>query len=123
MQADKSRISDDRISLVVLACLRHGIHHSEAFESSIVTSRAGIGYRERIGKILNGMSQQTARAELLATLQSVCGGVASHSASDLGLPGVVGAVGGAIRQQAESVGQLLEQGAGQVRDRLGSSRR
>ena len=123
VQGDRTRVSDERIRLVVEACLRHGVHKDAHFEAGPRGSRQA-GMRERLGTVLNSMTNQEARGELLEKLHGVCGGSGGATAApEGGLPRVgqgISAVGGAIRQQAMSVGQLLEQGAGQVRDRLGS---
>lgn len=122
LQGDRARVSDERIRLVVEACLRHNIHKDAHFEAGPRGSRQA-GMRERLGMILNSMTNQEARAELLEKLHGVCGsGGAGAGPAEGGMRVGQGisAVGGAIRQQAMSVGQLLEQGAGQVRERLGS---
>lgn len=121
-------MADDRIRIVVEACLRHGIHRSAGFEGG---GRGGAqaGYRERIGNAMGNMHSQDARAELLEKLQSVSGVRGAAGAAGEGggggaggMAGGLAAVGGVLRSQAESVGQMLEQGAGQMRERLGARR-
>jgi hypothetical protein len=85
--------------------------------------------RERMGIIINHMMNHEARAELLDKVRWVCGGSLQRPGLSDGFPNVgwgISAVGGVLRQQAESVtesmGLLVQQGAGQMRERLGAAR-
>jgi hypothetical protein len=126
MQAERTKLTDDRIKLVVETCLRHGIHRLDAFETA---ARGRLsGYRERIGNVMSNISNQDMRTELLQKLQSVSGSRAAAAvqaqlgeaggAGPAGMVGGLSAVGGVLRSQAESVGSFIEQGAEQMRERL-----
>jgi hypothetical protein len=126
---EREKVSDEQVKLVIEACLRHGIHHDLQFEEPPRNSRLPC-MRERMGIIMNHMMNHDARAELLEKVRSVCGGRMDTPGLTEGEFAHVGrsisVVGGVLRQQAESVtgtvGLLLEQGAGQMRERLGASR-
>jgi hypothetical protein len=120
LQAERPPLGDDKISLVVTTGLRCGIHRSAEFDNPPSGSRR-LGYRERLGNILNGMSNTEARHALLEKLQTICGqrsggldaSVESASSMQPGMSLVSEAL-----SHANQVGQMLGQRAGQVRERL-----
>ena len=128
VHGERARPSDDRIKLAVEACLRHSIQHAPGFESSS-TSATSLqpSLRERLGNVLNALHSAELRSELQEKLQGALGGRAAAAGGGGGAgdggPGLAmasgfAAVGDVLRSQAETVGQMLEQGAGQMRERL-----
>ena len=122
---DKTRgpLGDEKISTLVTLALRFGIQHDQEFERPLSAQRGALPLRERLGTAMNGMADQDGRERLKDKLRSVCGnrGGSSqpsvdheHSTSSPALS----SVGEAILQQAGSVGALIGQRAGQVRDQM-----
>lgn len=125
MVQDKARgpLGDEKITILVSTALRHGIQNDPEFDRPMSAHRGALGLRERLGTMMNAMTDQEGRERLKDKLRSACGHRAHPSRASLdhepsGSSPALSSVGEAIMQQAGSVGAMLGQRAGQVRDHM-----
>lgn len=119
----KGPLGDEKIGILVGSALRYGIQNDPEFERAVSASRGPLALRERLGTLMNAMTDQEGRERLKEKLRVACGHRSTSSRPSLDndrstSSPALSSVGEAILQQAGSVGALLGQRAGQVRDQM-----
>ena len=122
---DKNRgpLGDDKTDILVSTALRHSIQNDNEFERALPGQRGVLPLRERLGTIMNGMADQDRREKLKDKLRAACGNRTGPTRTSLeheasSFSPALSSVGEAILQQAGSVGAMIGQRAGQVRDQM-----